>query len=316
MESNSRFTATDAEQIEEHLLPLVGRFRVRPARGNRFHVAITARALTQLGIFTVAADSIRVDIEPPLPFLGVNLPLGKPFSANEGKQLLPFQNDAHVVSPHRPMALETRTACRVLAVCAPYQSMRDYAARLNGNGGALESEVTARLPVSTPQALALGRSLAELWSELGRRDDGTGPELSVAELEDKVIANLALAATGAGETPRCGCDAQQARRGLAEAEDYLCAHLQSPISRAELAARTGVSIRTLSRWFMRRHRVGPMAFLKTRRLNAAYRELLGSEPNATTVTETATRYGFLHLGKFAMEYRRVFRESPSETLAR
>lgn len=315
MEGDSRFTTTDAVQVKEYLSPLVGPFRVRPARGTGFQVAIMARALTQLGIFTVTADSIRVDIEPPLRFLGINLPLGKPFSANEGKQLLPFRNDVHLVSPDRPMALKTNTACRVPAVCAPYQSMRDYAARLSGNGSALESEMTARLPVSDPRGLALESSLARLWSELGRRDDGTGSELSVAELEDEVIANLAIAATGAGETPRCGSDAQLARRGLAEAEDYLCAHLRSPVSRAELAARSGVSIRTLSRWFVRRHGVGPMAFLRARRLNAAYRELLGSKPNATTVTETATRYGFLHLGKFAMEYRRVFGESPSETLA-
>lgn len=96
------------------------------------------------------------------------------------------------------MALKTNTACRVPAVCAPYQSMRDYAARLSGNGSALESEMTARLPVSDPRGLALESSLARLWSELGRRDDGTGSELSVAEVEDEVIANLALAATGAG----------------------------------------------------------------------------------------------------------------------
>ena len=65
MEGDSRFTTTDAVQVKEYLSPLVGPFRVRPARGTGFQVAIMARALTQLGIFTVTADSIRVDIDNP-----------------------------------------------------------------------------------------------------------------------------------------------------------------------------------------------------------------------------------------------------------
>ena len=42
-------------------------------------------------------------------------------------------------------------------------------------------------------------------------------------------------------------------------------------------------------------------------------ELLAARPG-TTVTDTATRWGFFHLGRFAEEYAALFYELPSQTL--
>jgi AraC-like DNA-binding protein len=50
-------------------------------------------------------------------------------------------------------------------------------------------------------------------------------------------------------------------------------------------------------------------------MEAAYRDLLGAMRDETSVTQVASKYGFTHLGKFSVEYKRLFQESPSKTLA-
>ena len=52
------------------------------------------------------------------------------------------------------------------------------------------------------------------------------------------------------------------------------------------------------------------------RLSQARRALLSADVSFTTVTEVATLFGFVELGRFSDEYRKLFGESPSQTLQR
>ena len=51
-------------------------------------------------------------------------------------------------------------------------------------------------------------------------------------------------------------------------------------------------------------------------LNAARLDLVADDSPLHTVTEIALDNGFTHLGRFSVNYRELFGESPSETLAR
>jgi AraC-like DNA-binding protein len=51
-----------------------------------------------------------------------------------------------------------------------------------------------------------------------------------------------------------------------------------------------------------------------KRLSEARRALLAADCKRVTVTEIATSFGFLELGRFSVEYRKVFGENPSQTL--
>ena len=106
------------------------------------------------------------------------------------------------------------------------------------------------------------------------------------------------------------------QRAMARAEEYLASRLNRTVLRADLADAAGVSIRTLSRAFHRRHGMGPMEFLKTLRLHASYRHLLAAETGSTSVTDVAIAHGCNHLGRFAMDFKQTFGESPSATLNR
>ena len=59
-----------------------------------------------------------------------------------------------------------------------------------------------------------------------------------------------------------------------------------------------------------------MSFLKQRRFVAANRALLAADSAETRVTNVALRYGFYQMGRFEVEYRRIFHERLSQTLHR
>jgi AraC-like DNA-binding protein len=49
-------------------------------------------------------------------------------------------------------------------------------------------------------------------------------------------------------------------------------------------------------------------------MSRAHDDLVSADPDLTTATITAWRWGFGHYGQFAAEYRRRYGRKPSETL--
>jgi transcriptional regulator GlxA family with amidase domain len=83
----------------------------------------------------------------------------------------------------------------------------------------------------------------------------------------------------------------------------------------DLCRETEVGIRTLQRCFREYFDLTVTDYLKTVRLDAAYRELKASNGERNTVTQIALQNGFTHLGRFSAAYHMRFGEMPSETLA-
>ena len=313
MEHAASLDFNDPDEFQEALAPTVGESRIRPARGADFHVSLTLKPKGKVGLFTARANSIQVHIEQPTPFFGINIPLGKPLSISQASHPHEFLGDINLTRPDRPIDIEATVDCRVLVVILYREMMQEHIAKLTRSARPLQSRMQTGLSMKTPDGHALVRSLARLWSAPRPGSQTPDAQIRLAELEDAVITNYLLAATQAGEDPdRSAPDISL--HCLRLAEDYLCAHLDQPVTRAELAEACDVSIRTLSRNFARRHSMGPMQFLKARRMGAAYRDLLGGSPESTSVTDVAMQYGFNHLGKFAVDYREMFKESPSFTL--
>ena len=100
------------------------------------------------------------------------------------------------------------------------------------------------------------------------------------------------------------------------ARDFIDDRLCDTIRLEDVCAHAGAGLRTVQRCFASRYQVSPFAYLKARRLNAARRDLAAANPSERSVTEVAMDNGLSHLGRFSIEYREHFGESPKETLAR
>ena len=106
-----------------------------------------------------------------------------------------------------------------------------------------------------------------------------------------------------------------AKRIVRKVEDYIEAAGMRPIHISELCSEVHVSRRTLHRAFYDAVGIGPVAFLRCRRLCAVHSTLRSSDPAATTIADVAMQHGFLNLGRFSGYYRSLFDECPSRTLA-
>ena len=112
-------------------------------------------------------------------------------------------------------------------------------------------------------------------------------------------------ASYAGDTP------QPLRRALAYIDD----HAADPITLSDIAVAARLSPRGLQAAFRRHLDTTPLAHLRSVRIERAHRDLQTADPGeGVSVATLAAKWGFTHLGRFAIEYRRRFGAYPSHTL--
>ncbi len=128
-----------------------------------------------------------------------------------------------------------------------------------------------------------------------------------AKLVKALFAGLGPSAKG--ETP---C---RSRALACRAEAWLRQNLAEPPTIAHLCHALDASERTLREAFRQHLDTSPKAYLKTLRLNAARHDLVKAR-DTTRVTDVALDWGFLHFGWFSQDYRRLFGETPRQTLER
>ena len=119
-----------------------------------------------------------------------------------------------------------------------------------------------------------------------------------------------------------GCSSEMTSGGrrrdmiIARFEEFLETHPSQPLYLTEICAAIGVAERTLRVACEEHLGMGPIRFLSLRRMHLVRRALQQADPSTTTVTRLAADHGFWELGRFAVAYRVLFGESPSESLRR
>jgi AraC family ethanolamine operon transcriptional activator len=99
-------------------------------------------------------------------------------------------------------------------------------------------------------------------------------------------------------------------------EEWARENPATPITLEDLCSTVYASRRSLMRGFREHLGMGPMAYLKLRRLHGVHGQLLQHEPGSVRVMDLASRWGFHNAGHFARDYRDLFGEHPHRTLQR
>lgn len=100
------------------------------------------------------------------------------------------------------------------------------------------------------------------------------------------------------------------------AREFIESRCLGAITMSDVHREVPASIRTIERAFLETFGMTVRDFIKICRLNAANKDLILSCSESTAVTEVAMHSGFMHLGRFSVEYKKLFGESPSESLRR
>ena len=145
------------------------------------------------------------------------------------------------------------------------------------------------------------------------------PEL---KLNDEQLSNLIVATI----TCIADCQSQDGRNEelpvsrtrlcIAKlAQSYIEEHHKEAIRMEDLCLETAAALRTLQRCFREYFDLTITDYIKTVRLNAAHCELINAHPREYSVTTIALQHGFTHLGRFSVEFHKLFGQSPRDTLA-
>jgi AraC-like DNA-binding protein len=134
-------------------------------------------------------------------------------------------------------------------------------------------------------------------------------------LENDLIHTLACClASGAGIEATAG-DRRHSSI-MRRFEEFLEANSDRAIYLAEICEAVGTAERSLRAACEEHLGMGPIRFLNLRRMHLARVALFRGDVRETSVTRIATDHGFWELGRFSVAYRKLFGETPSETLRR
>lgn len=300
------FQAEEPDALSELVQRLAPGVRIRGVDGDAPYGRFRAWRLPRMNILSVWLRGLSVELPEHRSFFGLTVPLRGVTHVEQGARVDAIGlRSAHFLSLGESVVFRPRQHSQLIAV--------NIDASLAAQCGQAETHThdtpASRLIQESDAAFSCVTFTKWMQQEFEREGSALRDSRAALEVEGALSALIAQLIS-----PGPARGARVADGALRRAEEILDAHVDDVISLPQLAVEVGCSVRTLTRQFRARHGVGPMGFLRRRRLAAVRRALLRADPIATTVTEVAVRYGFYHTGRFAGAYRAAFGESPSETL--
>jgi AraC-like DNA-binding protein len=192
--------------------------------------------------------------------------------------------------------------------------LREIMSAWTGEAKSRSIVFTTQFDASQPRIASFLSLLDTFVKELGRPGGILEEPAAIASFENTLIMTMLFGLehnlSDVLRQPSAEAGCQQVR----QVEEFIKAHAAEPIDVSTLARVIDSSVSSIYRAFRRHRGYTPMKFLLDTRIGLARQYLLQAHPGRS-VTSIAMQCGFAHLGRFALEYKRRFHESPSQTLA-
>ncbi|MFG2050870.1 AraC family transcriptional regulator [Micromonospora sp. NPDC048935] len=295
--------------------------RLIPQAGVRtVHLRMAARRVGGVGVIDLDYGQ-AVRIQPPAleSFYLVQIPrAGSTVVRHSGNTVTSTPDVASVLSPYDSSDMRWSAGSPHRIFYADRHAVDRELARLLGRPVDDPVRLDVGMAMTTPRAQAWARGVAFLADELAQPTDASlfdHPQVA-SRFEQGLIGQLLLAHRHSHSDLLAEREHQpNPGRLVRRACTLIADHHGEALTVGDVAEALRVSVRTLQDCFRRELRTTPTAYLRACRLDAAHRSLRAAEPGVS-VTAVALRHGFVHLGRFATDYRSRFGESPSATLRR
>lgn len=258
--------------------------------------------------------AVRIDPDRLDDFFLVQMPLaGEAVVWHQNAQHHCAAGQATVISPQDAVRMEWSGNCDQFMLRIDRQRLLHVAAAISGQASAAALRLAPQLDLRQGSGAHWWQLMHYLSALLQPGGEHPSSGLHTAMLEDHVLAMLLRVAWAPATVSRAPASATLPK--LRQLEDHIEAHLDQPLTVADLARTIHSSVRLVQQLFARERGTTPMAHIRRLRLERVRHDLL--HPGADThVLQTAARWGFEHPGRFAAAYQQAYGESPSATLAR
>ncbi|MEJ2867282.1 AraC family transcriptional regulator [Actinomycetospora sp. OC33-EN08] len=220
-----------------------------------------------------------------------------------------------VVSPREPVFFEDWSEdCRLVTARFEPAALEGVLSTLLGAAPVDPLRFDFPIDLEAPRGGSFLRTLQLLRSELDRPDGMTADPVMAGGLANLAMTGL-LRAQPHNYTDRL-TDSRRAEKpaNIRNVIDLIESRATDIVSVTDLADAVGLSVRALEEGFRRHVGTSPMAYLRGHRLARAHGDLQEGDPDHTTASRIARRWGFNHYGRFTATYQARYGVSPVETL--
>ena len=246
----------------------------------------------------------------------LHLPLDRPLTARSGAEELGAdpRNGLLLAPSQRSWRLTTQPGSARIQLALERAVLVRVLEALLGDSLAGPLEFEPSISLNAGHGHAIARYVMLAIRDLEDPDAVLSEPATLAAFRDFVVTALLMGQPHNHGLKLRRLDRRLAPRDVKRADAFIREHLHLPIGIADIAQAAGVPGRTLFKHFRDFRGVSPMRHLRDLRLARARQGLLHPREE-TDVTRTAQACGFSHMGRFSADYRRVYGESPSLTLA-